>query len=211
MMHSWPIFQPQDSAAELASHPHRVTLLEGSAGLGFPPLCAYCGQAAFANILVQKVFRQTSWGDSVTTFVTQQAEVPFCDRCIAQHHSEQRLLTWPQRVWVSLATGLTVSAVGCGFLALMFLPVALKDVGRPGFPFPLVVVAFFVLIATSSFTGAWKQNAHRRVAPQTSITLAFDFSERCAPWLETARCTYSIRNAAFARAFTQINQHLVLH
>ena len=209
MMNSWPIFQPQDSASDIANHPHRVTLLEGSGRLNFPELCANCGKAAFGRIVVQKVFRQAAAGDSVTSYLIQQAEVPYCDNCTAQHHREQRLLTRSQRMMVSLATGLTVSALGSGFMALVFLPAALRSLVQPGFPWPLVVVAFFMLIAYSSFSGAWDQNAYRRIAPQTSITLAFDFGESYAPLLKAARCTYAIRNAAFAQAFIKLNQQLV--
>ena len=209
MMNTWPIFQPQDSASDLANHPHRVTLLEGSGRLNFPELCPNCGHAAFGRIVVQKVFRQTTTGESVTSYLIKQKEVPYCDNCIAQHHREQRLLTRPQRVVVSLATGLTVSALGCGFMALVFLPAALRSMAQPGFPWPLLVVAFFLLIAYSSFSGAWNQNTYRRVAPQTTVTLAFDFGESYAPWLKAARCTYAIRNAAFFQAFFKLNQQLV--
>ena len=207
-MNAWPIFQPQDSASDLADHPHRVTLLADSGALSFPKLCPNCGNTAYGRIVVQKVFRQASAGDSVTSYAVHQVEVPYCDDCRAQHQREQQMLTWPQRVAVSLGTGLSVSAFGSGFMALVFLPAALRDLGRPGFPLPLVVVAFFALIACSSFSGAWKQNAYRRVAPQTSITLAFDFSEGHAPLLEAARCTYAIRNAAFAYAFIKLNHRL---
>lgn len=209
MMNAWPIFQPQDGASDLAGHPHCVTLLEGSGKLHFPELCPYCGKAAFARMVVQKVFRQSTTGDFVTSYLIKQAEVPYCDNCIAQHHREQRLLTWSQRVVVSLATGLTVSALGSVFMALVFLPTALRSLGQPGFPWPLVVVAFFMLIAYSSFSGAWNQNAYRRVTPQTTVTLAFDFGESYAPLLKAARCTYAIRNAAFAQAFIKLNQQLV--
>ena len=208
-MNPWPIFQPQDSASDLVNHPHRVTLLEGSGRPNFPELCPNCGKAAFGCIVVQKVFRQAAASDSVTSYLIQQAEVPYCDNCTKQHHREQQLLTRPQRVMVSLADGLTVSALGSGFMALVFLPAALRSVAQPGFPLLLVVVAFFVVIAGSSFSGAWKQNSYRRIAPQTSITLAFDFGERYSPLLTAARCTYAIRNAAFAQAFMKLNQQLV--
>ena len=208
-MTSWPIFQPQDSASDLASHPHRVTLIEGSGRPNFPELCPNCGKAAFGRIVVQKVFRQAEAGDSVTTYVIQQAEVPYCDNCTAQHHREQQLLTRPQRVVVSLADGLTVSALGSGFMALVFLPAALRSVAQPGFPLLLVVVAFFVLIACSSFSGAWKQNTYRRIPPQTSITLAFDFGESYSQLFKAARRSYAIRNAAFAQAFIELNLQFV--
>ena len=208
-MISWPIFQPQDSASDLASHPHRVTLIEGSGRPNFPELCPNCGKAAFGRIVVQKVFRHTAAGDSVTRYVIQQVEVPYCDNCTAQHHREQQLLTRPQRVVVSLADGLTVSALGSGFMALVFLPTALRSVAQPGFPLLLVVVAFFVLIACSSFSGAWKQNTYRRIPPQTSITLAFDFGESYSQLFKAARRSYAIRNAAFAQAFIKLNQQFV--
>jgi hypothetical protein len=210
-MTTWPIFQPQDSADDLADHLYGVVVMAGSEGLNFPWLCPYCGNAASQRIAVEKVFRQASADDSLTSYVVEQAQVPYCDDCIAQHKHEQRLLTWQQRVVVSLATGLTVSALGCSFMALLFLPVALRDIWRPGFPLPLVVVAFFALIAYSSLSGAWRQNAYRRVAPQTRITLAFDFSERYAPLFEAARCTITIRNPAFAESFRTLNRQSVLY
>ena len=209
MMNAWPIFQPQDSASDLANHPHRVTLLEGSGRPNFPELCPNCGKAAFGRIVVQKVFRQSTTGDSVTSYLIKQTEVPYCDNCIAQHRQEQRLLTLPQRVVVSLATGLTVSALGCGFMALVFLPAALRSMAQPGLPWLLLTVAFFMLIAYSSFSGAWKQNTYRRVAPQTTVTLAFDFGESYAPLWKAARCTYAIRNAAFAQEFVNLNKQFV--
>ncbi len=185
--------------------------MAGSKGLNYPWLCPYCGQSASQCLLVEKVFRQAGSGDGVTCYQVEQAQVPYCDDCIAQHKHEQRLLTWTQRQIVSLDTGLTVSALGCSFMALLFLPVALRDIGRPGFPLPLVVVAFFALIAYSSLSGAWKQNAYRRVAPQTRITLAFDFSERYTPLFEAARCTITIRNPAFAESFVALNRQSLLH
>jgi hypothetical protein len=208
-MNTWPIFQPQDSACDLANHPNRVMLFQDAAGLAYPSLCPYCGKAASQRIVVQKVFRQAAAGDSVTSYRVEQADVPYCDDCIAQHERDQRALTMPQRVVVSLATGLTVSGLGSIFMAVVFLPVALRDIGRPGFSLPLVMVLFFALIAYSSLSGAWQQNAHRRVPPQTGITLAFDFSESYAPWLQTARCTYAIRNAAFAEAFIALNSQRI--
>ena len=154
MMKAWPIFQPQDSAGDLVDHPHRVTLLAGSEAPRFPALCPNCGNTASGSIAVQKVFRQTGSGDSVTSYVVHQIGVPYCDDCKALHHREERLLTRQQCVAVSLATGLSVSAFGCVFMALVFLPAALKDLGRAGFPMLLLVVAFFALIAWSSFSGA---------------------------------------------------------
>ena len=209
-MNKWPIFQPQDSAADLFSHPHRMVLVQNPAGLDYPALCPNCGKTASQRILVQKAFRLTSvTGDSVTSYQVEQAEVPYCDECIAQHEHERRALTLRQRVVVSLATGLTVSGFGSIFMASVFLPAALRDIGRPGFPLPLVVVLFFLLIAFSSLTGAWAQNAHRRVAPQTSVTLAFDFGPAYAQFMGEARCTYAIRNAVFAKAFAALNHQLL--
>jgi hypothetical protein len=208
-MSAWPIFQPQDTASDLANHPHRVQLVGSTMAHCYPWLCPCCGGAASRRIVVQKVFRESAGGDSGTSYRVQQAEVPYCDGCIARHEREQRLLTWPQRVAVSLATGLTISALGSAFLALLFLPQALRGLGQPGIPWPLVVVAFFATIAYSSLSGAWTQNAHRRVAPQTSVTLSFDFSDCHAPWFDTAMCTYAIRSAAFAQAFTELNSKRV--
>lgn len=151
------------------------------------------------------MFRRT-YSDSATTYEIEGAVVPYCNPCIAQHEHEVRALSWPQRVAVSLTTGLTISALGSGFMALLFLPDAVRSLTRSGFPWPLVVVMFFALIAYSSLSGAWKQNAHRRVPPQTGITRAFDFSESHAEMFDAPRSTYSIRNSAFAEAFVALNR-----
>ena len=92
-MNAWPIFQLQDSASDLADPPHRVTLLAGSGGLIFPKPCPHCGHSACGRIVVQKVFRQASAGDSVTRYAVHRVEVPYCDDCRAQHQREQRMLT----------------------------------------------------------------------------------------------------------------------
>ena len=80
---------------------------------------------------------------------------------------------------------------------------------QPGLPWLLLIVNFFMLIAYSSFSGAWNQNTYRRIAPQTTITLAFDFSKSYAPLWKAARRTYAMRNAAFAQAFINLNKQFV--
>lgn len=207
-MNSWPIFKPQDSARELADHPHRLQLVHSS-GLVYPALCPNCGDPASRNIIVEKVFRRASNTDTPDGYVIEAASPPYCDRCIAQHERELRILSWPQRVAVSLATGVTIAALGSGFMALLFLPDAVRDLAHPGFPWLLAMVLFFSLIAYASLSSAWNENAHRRVPPQTSVTLAFDFSASYAELLDTPRATYSIRNAAFAEAFMALNQERV--
>ena len=50
-MSKWPIFQPQDSAADLYNHARRMVLVQNPAGLVYPALCPYCGNIAAQSIL----------------------------------------------------------------------------------------------------------------------------------------------------------------
>ena len=160
--------------------PHRVQLAHDAA-LVFPPLCPNCGAPASRTITVRKVFRRT-YHDSSPDFDIEGVVVPYCERCIAAHEEQARTLrlSWTQWLVVSLASGLTIAALGSAFMAILFLPDALRDLTHPRFPVLLVVVGCFALIAYGSLATAWSNNAHRRVPPQTSITRAFDFSARKA-------------------------------
>jgi hypothetical protein len=207
-MKDWPIFIPQDSARDLVDHPHRVQLVHDAAGLVFPALCPHCGAAASRKIDMHKVFRRT-YNDAPATYTIESASVPFCDRCIALHEHEARTLSWLQRVAVSLASGVTISAIGSGFMAYLLLPDALRELARPGFPWLALIALFFALLAYGSLWTAWTQNAHRRVPPQTRVTRAFDFSESYAELFDAPRSTYSIRNRTFADAFIALNRERV--
>jgi len=193
---------------DLADHPHRVQLVHDAAGLVYPALCPNCGNPASRKLEVPKVFRRT-YSDAPTSYSVESVVAPYCNRCIAHHEHEERKLSWPQRLAVSLASGLTISAFGSVFMASVFLPDALRELTRPGFPWLLVVVAFFALLAYGSLAAAWQQTAHRRVPPQTSITRAFDFSESHAELFDEPRSTYSIRNREFAAAFTALNRERI--
>ena len=208
-MRDWPIFEPQTSACDLAPHPYRVALRGQLHQLRQPPLCAFCGAGADRCIPVLKVFRDPGGGDGVTGYCVDTAAVPYCPSCTARHGHERRVLSPIQRVAVSLATGLTVSAVGSVFMAFVLLPAAWRALWMPGFPLPLAVVLAFAAIAASSLAGAWRETARRRVPPQTEVTRAFDFSPTGAPLFGELGFVCSIRNADFARAFVAANQERV--
>lgn len=202
----WPIFEPQNSASELAANPHRVDIEGEVADVAYPALCAFCGAGAGRRIAVAKVFRDQGGSDGVAAYRIRSAHVPYCEPCIAEHQREARQLTPAQRLAVSLATGLIVSSVGSAFMALVLLPAALRDLLHPGFPLPLAAVLFFAAIAASSFRGAWAQTAHRRIPPQTRISRAFDFSDSGAALFEKKGFTCAIQNAAFADAWIALNR-----
>lgn len=209
-MGDWPIFQAQVDAIDLADHPQRLRFSGEASSMSYPSICAYCGESASRQIVVQKVFRIASSGEDLTRHEIQQAAVPFCEACIGRHRQQERTLTAPQRWLASLATGLTVSGVGSSFMAVFFLPDALRALRRPGFPLPLAVVAFFALIGYSSLRGAWSDTARRRVPPQTEITRAFDFGCSDRTLFGKASFTCSIRSQSFAAALVALNAQRVL-
>ncbi len=53
-MSKWPIFEPQDSSADLFNHPHRRVLIQNPAGLVYLALCPNCGKTASQRILGSK-------------------------------------------------------------------------------------------------------------------------------------------------------------
>ena len=203
-MKDWPIFEPQAASRDLADHPHRVQLVNRT--LAMPALCPNCGAAAARSLVVRKVFVNADTEDR--TIDIESLAVPYCDRCIALHEREVCALSWPQRLAVSLATGLTLPALGAALLALLVLPDALRELTRAGFPWPLALVAALACMSWFCLASAWKRTEHRRVPPQTSVTRAFDFSASHAETFDEPRSTYSVRNAEFFKAFTALNRDL---
>jgi hypothetical protein len=72
----------------------------------------------------------------------------------------------------------------------------------------IVLTMAFGLLARYQFKLAWCGTEYLRVAPQTSVTLAFVFSDNSAAPFESARFLCTVRNAEFAAAFVELNRQI---
>jgi hypothetical protein len=68
------------------------------------------------------------------------------------------------------------------------------------------VALFFGLIAAASARSSWASSRRLRVPPQTSVTLACDFSDDVSKPFDASRHVYAMRNSAFADALAAANR-----
>jgi hypothetical protein len=200
-------FEPQGDVSELAPHLHRYTLRGAASGLQFPPLCPNCGSAAAERLSCAKVFSHSD-SDGPTRYVVSSIAVPFCDACIAKHRAQEVKRTLMSDLISSFATMDMLGAVFPALAALFLLYLALGDLFHARGTRMLVelgIGAVFGLIAWAQARAVWEQTAHLRVAPQSDVTIAFDFSDDTAPAFESARFVCAMRNPAFANAFRVLN------
>lgn len=199
--------EPQDSASELAPHPHRLTLRGSPGGADFPPLCPHCGSAAANKIAYAKVFRHAD-SDGPTHYVVSSVAVPFCDPCIERHRAQEVKPSLTAHLLSGFATmdmlGAVFPAMGALFLVYLALGDALHGRGTR-FLVELGIGAVFALIAWGQARVVWRQTERFRVPPQSDVTLAFDFSDDAAPVFEAARFVCTMRNDRFANAFRALN------
>ena len=199
--------EPQDSASELAPHPHRLTLRGSPGGSHFPPLCPHCGSAATNKIAYAKVFRHTD-SDGPTGYVVSSVAVPFCDPCIALHRAQQVKPSLTSHLLSGFAGMDMLGAVFPAMAALFLVYLALGDALHGQGTRVLVelgIGAVFALIAWGQGKAVWRQTERFRVPPQSEVTLAFDFSDDAAPVFESARFVCTMRNDRFANAFRALN------
>jgi hypothetical protein len=136
--------------------------------------------------------------------------VPFCDPCIAQHRAETPTPDFRSTLLSSFGGGgdmvgavvMGLATAFTGFNAIAgLLHLNLDKFGS----FSLMTL-IFGFIARFTFKQAWEQTEYLRVAPQTSVTLAFDFSDSTGGAFESVRFLCTMRDAGFAAAFKQLNR-----
>ena len=185
--------------------PNRVVALIGShRRIVWPALCPACGAAASSHIDVAKIFGRRSQygGHGYYRFIVRQ-RIPYCQACADRH--QQLVARVPSVVGSFFRTPALLSFIGAvavaGILAMIFLQ------GGEGVSTGMRLYALVGILSLVG-VGTWitaREARFVRVPPLTEITRACDFSDNVGfPF--GRRRFYAIRNAAFAEAFTRLNE-----
>ena len=199
----------------VAPHLHRVELTGTLRALAFPNRCPNCAGATAERLRIRKVFgrragrRRRMSPSSYPGYRIDAADVPYCPACIAQDARERESLASRWRARLPSLTLQSLPALPC----LGFAVFLLRTVGAPlhagdttvGFERALALL--FGVWGLGLIGRAWWETRRYMVPRQTSVTLAFDFSPDISDVLDPGeRRIYSMRDAAFAEAFTALNR-----
>ena len=186
-----------------------VTLRGRPSQLAMPDSCANCGSPAERRLLIEKVFRRDEGPEGGVHYVVSPVHVPFCSPCIARHQAEVVTVSPVKRVLLCFQQPVIIAALFMGGMAVFLAPPAFDAVvgghGVGGLVF-LGIVVVFGLIAAASGYAAFNLSRRHAVAPLTSVTSAFDFTDDESAMFERQRRTYRLRDPTFAAAFEEANQ-----
>jgi hypothetical protein len=180
--------------------------------LAWPAICANCGNSASERIAVRKAFTRRHpdserYASRPFWYKVYSARIPFCSSCAREHQATVQVPTLVGAVAALLFHPNIIAVIGFTWLLRM----ALRDVhgfslsdprNRSAWEF----VALPLLGLAWSLWLAWRLTLPRRIAPQTEVTLACDFSNDVSEFYERERHIYAIRNDNFAGALVQANQ-----
>jgi hypothetical protein len=201
------VFEPQQRALGLADNPHRVEMSGRPEEFVWPDVCPNCGAEASNTIRIEKVFyRAHRISDDPSYHVITGMDVPFCDPCAERHLLEEPGMTPLQR---RMSTLMTPYAIPMSFSALAVLFCLKEALADPTDTTGLAVMGgmalFFFLISYGSWRASRTATRRLRVPAQTSVTLAFDFSDDLSEIFDESRRIYAVRNEAFATEFESLN------
>jgi hypothetical protein len=202
----------------LAVQPHRLEVRGRPRSLAFPPVCAYCGAPAVERIAVRKAFARPRFhgsgmygrsvpyrGDIVTS-----VRIPFCRDCAAQHRATVERISFMRRLRSLFLTPLLVPLAGFTYVFFKTLPAVLDvpsnaSAAWTAWGLPAVMVFGFLWCLFI----AWVISRSSRIAHQTEITRACDFSDDVSRVFERERHIYAIRDRSFFEAFAAGNHDRV--
>ena len=199
----------------LAPHPNRVELTGPLRSLTFPDRCANCGAATTGRLPVRKVFARSAgyrrWASSrrYQGYRIDTARVPYCHACLARDAQERDSLAlrWRRRLGGMLVR-VFPAVFPLGFA--VYLLTTIEPPTHPGDPtggLERALALVFGLSGAGLLAYAWWDTRDCMVPKQTNVTLAFDFSPDVSDILDHAqRRIYTMRDAAFAEAFTALNR-----
>jgi hypothetical protein len=154
-----------------------------------PPRCPSCGGAAGVTLRVERVFARerrrrgitTDMPRGVTTFHVASINVPFCTACAARHMAE-RATAEPVPSPLRTTAAMYGVVAGVALVAALFFAVFIWNASAGGWR-PTLTFAASIAVGCAVFAGWFAVqaiNALRAGAtlPPTSITAAFDFSDR---------------------------------
>ena len=207
--------------SSLAPNPHRVELRGRTGAVVWPPLCPACGAAARHRLRVRKVFvrrrRRGADGIAITA-----VDIPYCGACIAEHERTRPRMSVARRALSYVASPMLLPIVGFGWMTTIWLKdgesmsralsgltgaissgAVLRDgLAALGPALPLLLPALVVACLVAMVY----QTRPFRVPKQSEVTRACDFSDDIGDPIVGRRRVYSIRDAAFAEAFTAANE-----
>ena len=198
----------------LEPHPHRVELTGPLRTLGFPNRCANCGAVTSERLPVRKVFaRNTSYlrrtgSRRYRGYRIDTARVPYCPACIAQDAREGQSLAsrWRARLG-SLLIQSFPALFPLGFVVFLLTTISPPGTSGDSGGFVRTLALVFGGSGLGLIAYAWWDTRRSMVPRQTSVTLAFDFSPDVSDLLDhNQRRVYTMRDAAFAEAFTTLNR-----
>ena len=201
-------FEPQQRDEQLAPNPHRVELTGNPGALTWPALCPNCGAPSRERIAVGKVFRHTHrFSDLPTWYTVDSVPIPFCHDCAERHRREVAGMTPLQRFVSRFLSEMALPMLFAGLLGLFLLKETLAELSEPAVAGVMGGLALvFLGIAAGSYRSSVHRTARLRVPPQTSVTLACDYSDDLSEPFDGERRLYAIRDAGFAEAFAALNR-----
>jgi hypothetical protein len=181
--------------------------------LAWPAICPNCGANASESIRIQKVFfRARRITDDPSYHVITAVDVPFCAACVERHRVEEPGMTGGQRFASTFMSPMLFIMLFAALAAAFCLKEALSDPSdRTGMAVMGGMAAFFLLIGFAGWLASLGATKRLRVPAQTSVTLAFDFSDDLSKIFDQSRRIYAIRNEAFATEFESLNRDRVWH
>jgi hypothetical protein len=181
-----------------------------------PPRCPSCGGAAGVTLRVERVFARerrrrgitTDMPRGVTTFHVASINVPFCTACAARHMAE-RASAEPVPSPLRTTAAMYGVVAGVALVAALIFALFIWNASAGGWR-PTLTFAASIAVGCAVFAGWFAVqaiNALRAGAtlPPTSITAAFDFSDRQVRRFEPEWREYRLRHAGYARLFMQAN------
>lgn len=207
------VFEPQQRALGLAANSYRVEMSGRPEDFAWPAICPSCGANASESIRIPKVFfRARRVTDDPSYHVITAVEVPFCAPCVERHRVEEPGMTDVQRFLSTFMSPMLLVMLFAALAALFCLQEALSDPSdRTGMAVMGGMAVFFLLIGFAGWLASLGATKRLRVPAQTSVTLAFDFSDDLSKIFDQSRRIYAIRNEAFATEFESLNRDRVWH
>jgi hypothetical protein len=182
--------------------------------LVLPPICASCGAPAngllpFANVFDRPIFKYAHAGrpNDDTAYHIVHARMPCCDACQRQHEAELPRRSSLFYVGTLFTSESMIFVVCAAIFAGYFYGRAFHGGGRGVDIGPLVIAAAATLMAVAGVFSAKSVTKRLRLAPQTSITRRFAFSDNLslAP-LTAPHFQYTLYNKMFGDAFAAANR-----
>ena len=140
-------------------------------------------------------------------FATAAAPVPFCGGCANEHRQTVERKSAIGNLLQALLTPMLIPMAGSAFFFVVTIRAVLENPPNAGstqlvWGLPALMAGIFIW----SLIQGWRSTRADRLEAQTDVTRSCDFSDDVSWLFDGERRIYSMRNEAFARAFTDANR-----